>query len=623
MEPVTAPLRLISRKFLKPQSAGKPHFNKYSIRQKWLTPTITDSGAVLLAYRPLLGALQATQTKTKDIINFRAAMKAQDYSKALKLWESVKAVNSNLDFVPSWKHLALHHADAGSYGPPILANALNDIARHNQSNKALVKTLVSPSDSALDPYILGYVTTKIAKWDTEMAVDLISQHGWTDASKTLGCVALLDIEMTPELISVLVEKTNLPPNFKLPHRLVTKLCLMKERNAKTFVDTFQMLAERNMLPLSKPLDRLLRLVYTCSDQGSIAVRKYAMEQQLPISFYPFLVRRLCENVSFGDKEARAELDFLFDHRIANMASDKPSLVLHLLVMRIIATDGVQATSSVLNRWVESDPQGVSEPTWMLLFQAFRRLGRPDKCNEVLYRILKTGCKLSLSFVGEYLMYTAQFFNIHDYLFRTDRVLPELTPVLEHLGIPDFVRSLPKPQEELLPISPSNLALNATVREFYLGRIHESWLNITYQALLANVESSEMAVSLFNKYAEYVSTVSDTPVTLRVVDQFVTLLCTLPDGGVDAAESLYREALERFKLKRTFDGKNHSKSLETLTYKLVQRQDLEQAVHLLVFAKQHGQAIHLTTVKSWLERLPTPTRLRLSRWLDTHAGVSFH
>lgn len=614
MEPVTAPLRLISRKFLKPHSSKKPSFGKNSIRQKWLTPTVWPNGVVLPAYRPMLGALQAAHSKTQEIAQFRAALKAQDHSKASMLWNSLRVVEGKVENISDWKHLA---RDLGSYGPRIFANALNDIVRHNR-NKTLVKTLVSPSNSVLDPFILGTVTSKIAKLDIELAIELVSQNGWKDISKTLGIVALLNIDLSLKMVSALMQSTNFPQYFKLPNRLVAKLCDLRKSNIKEFVDTFQLLADKDMLPLSKPLDRLLRLVYSSSDQGSEAVRKYAMEQQLPSSFYPFLVKRLCEKLNLGDKKAQAELDFLFDRRIAEMASDKPSLVLHLLVMRIIATDGVQATSAVLNRWVECDPRGVSEPTWMLLFQAFRRMGRPDKCNEVLHRILETGSKLSLPFVGEYLMYAAQFFNIHEFLTRAKRVLPELNALFDLLGITEAAASFPNPQEEPLVSSP--LALDADIREFFVGRIHESWLSITYQAVLSNVEGLDLALSLFDKYAEYVSKISNTPVSLRAVDQFVALLCTLPNGGVDAAESVYKEALVRFKIKVPADGKNHSKSLEALTFKLVQRQDLEEALRLLVFAKQHGQQIHLTTVKSWLKRLPPATKLRLSQWLETHAGV---
>lgn len=627
-------------------------------RSKWLFPTVSKYGYVRHDFQPMLLALEqlSSGSNVSLLQNFRLALKTQNHDEAKLLWNKIKVSKSSNSSKRSltWNDLStLPH-----YGPPVLTNALNDICRHVRGNSKLVNSLYEPyqqhkssdvdakpvdlpdvqeegtpspvEDPPLTPYLVGYLLKHRGADNFDFCIEILSR-GWSANTRILGATALLEsVKMDPKRVQQVLEVAKLPDSYRLPPSLVAHL-------SRHYRDPHLVHIFSSIVPFLNPrfpvVDQLIRRVFFHSDAGSQKVFENSTSKNYPFSIFPLLVRTLCSRYSVGDQHALQQLDAIFDTVLVNLAATKPSMVLGILVQRIIATEGVQATGPVLSRWTESDPSGVSETAWILLFQAFRRIGRPDKCVEVLERAMKTYPQISLPFLGEYLSFVARFYNCQFYLNALSRVLPEMVPVLEQLELINYVEhKLPAtpaeaPLVELPLLSPENRGFAVDGSE-----VHESWLVITYQALLSTVEETGTALELYHRYIDFVEE-SKSSLSMRVVDQFVQLVASnqlnhpahhgpATTTKIDTAEYMLRNAYERigsFNTSATTAG--NSKSLELVCHQLAMSGQVQRALRLLLdAAENYNVAVKGSIVNPWLKTLPDDIRDKLTVWLQENNAI---
>lgn len=617
-------------------------------RSKWLFPTVGKYGWVQREFQPMVLALEqlSSNENVSTLQNFRLALKTQKYDEAKELWNKIKTSKASISpkRPSTWKELST----LPYYGPSVLTNALNDICRHVRGDPQLVNSFFEPyeqqvlqseelpsessshsttpsQDPPLMPYLLGYLLKRRGADNFDFCLRILSR-GWSANTRILAATALLEsVQMDPTKVKQVLEASNLPESYRLPPSLVAQLS--QHYQNPHLVDIYD-----SIVPFLNPrfpvVDQLIRRVFFHSDAGSQKVIDNSTSRSYPFSIYPLLVRTLCSQYSVGDEDALQKLDAIFDTVLVNLAATKPSMVLGILVQRIIATEGIQATGPVLSRWTESDPSGVSESAWLLLFQSFRRMGRPDKCVEVLERAMKTYPKISLPFLGEYLSFVARFYNCQFYLNALSRVLPEMIPVLDQLKLIDYV-------ENKLPVTPAEAPLvelpllSPENRNFTVGDsvIHESWLVITYQALLSTVEDTETALELYHHYINFVEQ-SDSSASMRVVDQFVQLVASkqlshpvhhgpTTTNKIDTAEYILRNAYERIGgLNSSAVTSGNTKSLELVCHQLAISGQVQRALRLLLDAAEtYNVTVKGSIVNPWLKTLPVDIRENLTEWLQ--------
>lgn len=606
-------LRLVSRKVGTPK-ARAPRLAKPALKKTWLHRTLAPDGAVKPAFHPLIRALAGLDASCDLLQEFNNALSVQNVSMAREIWSAVLQTPPGREDLREWSQLA---AELGGHGPERFASALNKLARQHVAYPDLIAEVLVAScaeNAALVPYIVGTVLEKVAARDVELAVQLFNKIRLNKQFKaleieSLGLDAMLyGVKCEPASVAKIVQTCAPAEKYRVPNKLLAAL----SRHGAHPECAEALLALAPFIKPSMEYDRLLRRVYTNSDRGAEIVEQLVLKHAVPTTFYPFVVKRLCEQVSTGRREKLDVLNTLFDTQLLRLAADEPGVLLHLLVLRTIAIEGVAATAPILNQWQASDGHGVSRDTWMVLFTTFRHSGHPDKCLDILGRVLAQSPKVDARVVSEYLHFTAHYYHLHVYLSAFAKVLPEGMPTLARLGVLEYAQNLPDPMEP--PLCQLKPQLTAENREFAGDFMHETWLVATYNAVLSTVESADEALTLYTRYFAYART-SRSPTSLKVTDHFVSLLATMQDpAALDAAEHIFRRALRDLPLQIAVDGRNHAGSLEMLCYHFARRGQFDRAFQLLVHTSEHPRAvIRGSALQPVLDALPSELRGRFGEW----------
>lgn len=600
-------LRLVSKRFM-PFSKKQAH---HGINNAfWMRKVIDKDAKVLPYYRSVVSQLDGLGDRTNDLKGFTAALEDDDHTAALQIWTKICETPYSSSASPTLQELTKKYQ---CYGPPQLEPVITYLAQLPVASlkELWIAAKTAPLCAYLFPKIIhrqlrsGRVEiardtiialSKLCEIKRDLqalnfAVNVYLNHGETSFSKLTDLLDKIDSRHSPRI----GEKTAMG---------------LAQLPRAELVPCFEYLQARRIPMNKKGFSTFLRAVFASSDEASVKIIEGAKSIDYPLGFYSFLTRHLCHS-----KDAET-LDWLFENTLMKMAHQMPEklpFILHLLVLRTIALDGVRSLTPILDKMGE-----ISESTWMIIYQEFRRLGRVDKCNETLHRALSRGHRLSLPFVGEYLETVASFYNMDVYLKCLQKLIPEIAPVLDELGITELAKSQLALSSQEMPL----LTLGKEMRGFPVHRIHESWLNITYKVVLNNVDDVTTIQELFNAYHRYVLS-SRASVSLAAVDEFVLKLTSMKtSAATDAAEEILVSALNDFRLKRAQRPTNNSKSLGALVYSLTcsrRHVDLQRAVLLVnkvlasPAASVRGSALkpllaalenhqELDSVKKWAENL---------------------
>lgn len=525
-------------------------------------------GKTLPFFRPVLAQLDSLENAKHDLEALAKALSQKDRQKTLDLWRSVSRTHYSYQNAPTLKVLAEKYKG-------LCPSELDKVAAEfSQLGPESLQELWLLSDHApICAYLLPQIIGRCLKSSRiEQARQILwalstnSQYKREIQAVNFAVNSYLKtVEFSLADLKQLLDGINPEIAPRLDEAVTRKLCSLPRAE---LLACFMYLRERNIPLNKKGFSSFLRAVFASSDAASSAILEASQTTEYPPGFYHFLIRYLCQ------RKDVASLDWIFENSIMKMAQDMPEklpFVLHLLVMRTIATDGVQATTPILDKMGE-----IPEPTWMIIFQEFRRLGRIDKCTETLHRALSRGHRLSLPFVGEYLEMIASFYNMKVYLNCLQKILPEITPTLERLDI------LPLAEDQPIHDAPT-LTVGKEVRGFAVKEIHESWLNITFKVVLNNVDDVEQIQHLFNLYYDFVMQ-SQCSISLASTDEFVSKLVSLKSAtAIDAAEAILVTAITDFPLQRAQKYTNQSKSLTALLLAMTRPHrhvDLQRAVLLV-------------------------------------------
>lgn len=558
--------------------------------------------------------------------------KKPSISSSIDAKPSQNPIRSSIKCPNTWREVA---ASTNSYGPPQLLSTIAFQSLHEH----YLPVVYSQPECGFSVFVLCAMVERLGSSKNpdkiKAAYDLINKGKWSDSAKNLAISTLWrSVSWNMRSVYDMLLNVSVAKSFKLLPSMQNQL--LNTKDATLRADIIVELAKQGVSMKSKLLEKTLRLTYGSSEVNSLKIMSIVALCRLPSGFYPFIVKQLCRRLSLPEAsveltdasedtaapsfvdsddnnlvknidttnettnqvENRKEyqiLNELFNSSmIADLAEHHADITLHCLSIYILATKGIQDLQAVLSRWQTLDPKGVNSQTWLRIFQHFRRLGEPTKCDAILATVLSnpSTAKLDLAFMNEYLLSVAQFYNVHIYMNTLLRVLPELAHSMESLGITEYVSRVPQPDEYV----PSARMLSAVNRDFEIDhRLHESWLTITYQSVLATVESQAELETLFTKYLDVAKNAKRT--TLYVTDQFVAKMLALNIGAptVDHAESIFLTALEKLSaiLSVRADGRNHCRSVQVLVAAWVRRGELYRAIDLI--RKAHSsRAIILTS-----------------------------
>lgn len=521
---------------------------KPGIRIPWVKNVVDKEGKTLPFYRSVLAQLDSLGQANGDLDALATALDEKDRSKTLELWRSVSKTPYSYQNAPTVQDLSAKYRGLGPKGLDSIAQRFSQL-----SPEYLREIWILAENAPMCAYLLPQIIAKCLKSSQNEAARQIiwtlsadSQYKREIRAVNFAVNSYLrSVEFSFEDLKQLLDGINSEIAPRLDETVTRKLCSLPRAD---LLPCFDYLRKRKIPLNKKGFSSFLRAVFASSDAASATIIDASKTTEYPPGFYHFLIRYLCQ------KKDTASLDWIFENSVMKMAQDMPEklpFVLHLLVMRTIATDGVQATTPILDKMGE-----IPEPTWMIIFQEFRRLGRIDKCNETLHRALSRGHRLSLPFVGEYLEMVASFYNMRVYISCLQKILPEMLPTLERLGI------LALAETQSAQDVPA-LTVGKEVRGFAVNRIHESWLNITYKVVLNNVDDVEQIQHLFSAYYEYVME-SQASISLATTDEFVAKLTSIKTpAAIDAAETILITAITDFPLQRAQKFTNQSKSLTSL------------------------------------------------------------